>query len=163
MLRTLCPIFAAHAQRYSIEMQWDAIAAPDLKQDLILFDGDCVLCSHWAHVVHRRDAAHRFKFVAVQSPYGRALAARFHIDADAPQTNLVAREGHVYFKSDAALAALGALPGWRWTGVARIAPRPLRNWIYDVVATRRYAWFGRRDQCWAGDSAFKDRIIETAP
>lgn len=144
-------------------MQWDAIAAPDMKQDLILFDGDCVLCSHWAHVVHKRDTAHRFKFVAIQSPYGRVLAARFHINPQTPETNVAVIDGRAYFKGDAALAILGALPGWRWTALARIAPRPLRNWIYDAIARRRYAWFGRREQCWVGDPAFKDRIIESAP
>ncbi|MFT3728086.1 MAG: DCC1-like thiol-disulfide oxidoreductase family protein [Terricaulis sp.] len=144
-------------------MQWDAIAAPDLKHDLILFDGDCVLCSHWARVVHRRDVAHRFKFVAIQSPYGRTLAARFRINPETPQTNLAVIEGHAYFKADAALAILAVLPGGSWTRLARIAPRLLRNWIYDFVAARRYAWFGRRAQCWAGDPALRDRIIETSP
>jgi len=143
-------------------MRWDAVAAPDV-QDLILFDGDCVLCSHWARFVHERDAAQRFNFVAVQSPYGRALAARFGIDPDKPQTNLAVVNGRASFKSDTPLAILGALPGWGWTAVARIVPRPLRNWIYDRIARNRYQWFGRKAQCWAGDPAFSARILERAP
>jgi predicted DCC family thiol-disulfide oxidoreductase YuxK len=55
------------------------------------------------------------------------------------------------------------MPRWRWTGVARLAPRPLRNWLYDRIARNRYAWFGRRERCWAGDPTFRDRIIERAP
>lgn len=143
-------------------MRWDVVAAPDL-QDLILFDGDCVLCSRAAHFVHRRDATQRFKFVAIQSDYGRALAARFGIDPENPQTNLVVRDGRVHFKSDAALATLSALPGWSWARIARVVPRAFRHWLYDQLATRRYAWFGRREACWAGDPAFRDRILERAP
>lgn len=144
-------------------MRWDAVAAPGIEQDLILFDGDCVLCSRWARFVHERDAAHRFKFVAIQSAYGRALAARFGVDPEAPQTNLVAVDGRVYFKSDTPLAILGALPGWGWASAARIVPRALRNAVYDLIARRRYRWFGRRARCWAGDPAFKSRVLERAP
>lgn len=144
-------------------MKWDAVAAPDIEQDLILFDGDCVLCSRWARFVHRRDQVRRFRFVAIQSPYGRVLAQRFGIDPETPQTNLAVIDGRVYFKTDTPLAILSVLPGWRWTAIARIAPQPLRNWIYDRVARYRYQWFGRRENCWAGDPQFKSRILEQAP
>jgi predicted DCC family thiol-disulfide oxidoreductase YuxK len=143
-------------------MRWDAVAAPDLTQDLILFDGDCVLCSRWARFVHERDTGARFKFVAIQSPFGRMLAECFGIDPETPQTNLAVIHGRVYFKSDTALSILSVLPGWRWTSAARIAPRALRNWLYDGIARNRYRWFGRRERCWAGDPAFKTRIVEEA-
>ncbi|MBN8605432.1 MAG: DUF393 domain-containing protein [Caulobacterales bacterium] len=144
-------------------MDWHAVDAPDVTQDMILFDGDCVLCSHAAHFVHRHDGATRFKFVAIQSPFGRALARRFGIDADAPQTNMAIVDRRASFRADAALAVLAVLPGWRWTAVARVLPRGLRNWIYDHVARNRYQWFGRRAQCWAGDPRFRARILDQAP
>jgi predicted DCC family thiol-disulfide oxidoreductase YuxK len=144
-------------------MRWEAVAAPDLKQDLILFDGDCVLCSHWARVVHKRDPALRFKFAAIQSPYGRELAARFGIDPTTPQTNLVVLGGRVWFKSDAAIAALSALHGWGWTAAARVIPRGLRNWLYDRIARNRYRLFGKRERCWVDDPTLRDRILERAP
>jgi predicted DCC family thiol-disulfide oxidoreductase YuxK len=143
-------------------MRWDAVAAPGVT-DLILFDGDCVLCSRAAHFVHKRDSAQRFKFVAIQSDYGRALAARFGIDADAPETNAAVLNGVAYFKGDAALAGLSALPGWRWTRIAKTMPRPLRDWLYDRIARNRYRLFGHRDRCWAGDPALAARILEKAP
>lgn len=143
-------------------MRWDAVAAPEMP-DLILFDGDCVLCSGAARFVHARDPAQRFRFVAIQSDYGRTLAARFGIDAHNPETNVAIVAGVAHFKAEAALAVLAALPGWRWTRIVRIAPRPLLNWLYDRIARNRYALFGRRDQCWAGDPSLKARIIEHAP
>lgn len=144
-------------------MRWDAVDAPDIEHDLILFDGDCVLCSRGARFVHERDNAQRFKFVAIQSAYGRALAARFGIDPDTPQTNLALVGGRASFKSDALLAILAVLPGWRWTGVVRVAPRVVRNWLYDRIARNRYQWFGQRAQCWAGDPALASRVLERAP
>jgi predicted DCC family thiol-disulfide oxidoreductase YuxK len=143
-------------------MRWDAVAAPDI-EDLILFAGDCVLCSRAAHFVHKRDAAQRFKFVAIQSSYGHALAGRFGIDADNPETNIAIVNNVAHFKADAALAVLAQLPHWRWTRLARILPRALRNWLYDRIARNRYAMFGCRERCWAGDPALAARILERAP
>jgi predicted DCC family thiol-disulfide oxidoreductase YuxK len=139
------------------------VDVPDITQDLILFDGDCILCSRGAHFVHTQDRAERFKFVAIQSTYGRILARRFGINPEAPETNLAVIDGRAFFKSDAALNVLRAMQAWRWTAVFRWAPRPLRNWVYDHVARNRYAWFGRKEQCWVGDSALRARIIEHAP
>jgi predicted DCC family thiol-disulfide oxidoreductase YuxK len=144
-------------------MRWRSVDAPDLTQDLILFDGDCVLCSRAAHFVHERDGAGRFAFVAIQSPFGRALAHRFGIDPEAPLTNLAVVNGRVSFKFDATLSVLRVLPGWRWSRIARLIPKPLRDWAYDRIARNRFAWFGRRERCWAGDPAFRARILEHAP
>lgn len=144
-------------------MRWEAIAAPDVTQDLILFDGDCVLCSRAAHFVHVRDPAMRLKFVAIQSAFGRALAARFGIDADAPESNAAIIDGVAHFKADAALAVMAKLRGWRWTRVVKLAPRMMRNWAYDHIARNRYRWFGRRESCWVADAALKQRILERAP
>ena len=56
--------------------RWQSIPAPDVADGLILFDGVCVLCSGWVRFVIERDAAERFRFVPIQSPYGSALASR---------------------------------------------------------------------------------------
>ena len=52
----------------------------------------------------------RFRFTAIQSPYGTRLAQAFGIDPDDPDTNAVVHGGVAYFKSDAALTVLSALP-----------------------------------------------------
>ena len=95
--------------------------------DVILYDGVCVFCSRWIRFVATRDVAHRFRFTAIQSDYGTRLANAFGINPSDPDTNAVIHGGKAYFKSDAALTVLGALPGWRWTRVlvrrAQTAPR----------------------------------------
>jgi predicted DCC family thiol-disulfide oxidoreductase YuxK len=141
-------------------MSWRRQPAPDLP-DLIVFDGDCVLCSRAARFVHAHDAAGRFNFVAIQSPLGRALAKRFGIDADAPETNLAVVQGQAHFKADAGLEILSASPRWRWMRAAKAIPRPVRNWLYDRLARNRYKIFGRREACWANDPSLKARVIES--
>ena len=95
--------------------------------DVILYDGVCVFCSRWVRFVAARDVARRFRFTAIQSPYGTRLAQAFGIDPDDPDTNAVVHGGVAYFKSDAALTVLVALPGWGWVRVLRAVPKPLRD------------------------------------
>jgi predicted DCC family thiol-disulfide oxidoreductase YuxK len=126
---------------------WVPVGICDVPDGLILFDGVCLLCSWWVRFVIERDAAAKFRFVPVQSPYGRCLAQSFGIDPDSPETNAVVIGGYAYFKSDGAIEVLGHLPHWSWTGVFRILPRPMRDWLYDRVAGNRYRLFGKTESC----------------
>jgi predicted DCC family thiol-disulfide oxidoreductase YuxK len=141
-------------------MTWAALPAPDIKRDIILFDGDCVLCSRWARRVHEADKAGRFAFVAIRSPAGRALAARFGIDPEHPQTNIAIVDGVAHFKLDAARAVFAALPGFNWLAPSGAIPKPARDWFYDRVARNRYRLFGRKENCLAPDAAMRARVIE---
>ena len=91
--------------------------------DVILYDGVCVFCSRWVRFVATRDVARRFRFTAIQSAYGTRLAQAFGIDPDDPDTNAVIHGGVAWFKSDAALTVLGALPGWGWVRVLRVGAK----------------------------------------
>ena len=126
---------------------WRPQAIDGVPDRVILFDGVCVLCSRWARFVIERDPAASFRFVAVQEPYGRALAARLGIDTVFPETNAVILGGRAYFKSDAAIEVLSRLPHGSWAGLGWIVPRALRNAVYDLIARNRYRWFGQTDEC----------------
>jgi predicted DCC family thiol-disulfide oxidoreductase YuxK len=130
-----------------MNLAWKPLPAADLPDGVILFDGLCVLCSWWVQFVIDRDPDAQFRFLAIQSPRGRDLAAQLGIDPDEPQTNAVILRGTAYFKSDAALKILIHLRGGRWMVIGLLLPRSLRNWIYDRVALNRYEWFGRRTVC----------------
>src|SRR5262245_40163634 len=130
-----------------MRQDWGPVAADDLPRDLILFDGECVLCSGWVNFVIRRDPPARFRFTAIQSAYGSRLAERFGIDRDYPETNVAVMGGRAYFKSDSTLAVLIDLPGWRWMQVAFFVPKRVRDVCYDCIARNRYRLFGRRDTC----------------
>jgi len=128
--------------------------------DVILYDGVCVFCSRWIRFIAARDVARRFHFTAIQSAYGTRLAQAFGIDPNDPDTNAVIHGGVAYFKSDAALTVLGALPGWNWVRALRSAPKPLRDAVYNLVARNRYRIFGKYDECFVPDAGFRDRVRE---
>jgi predicted DCC family thiol-disulfide oxidoreductase YuxK len=129
---------------------------------LILYDGDCVLCSGWFRFVAQRDVERRFLFTAIQSPYGRALAIRHGIDPDNPQSNAVLIDDSVNLKSDSAIAAISTLPGYAWVRGLRMIPKFIRDPLYSMIARNRYRWFGRNETCWLGGAKYADRVIDGA-
>ena len=118
-----------------------------LDEAVVLIDGVCVLCSRGYRFVSARDRGHRFRFVAIQQPEGRAIAVRHGIDPDKPTTFVLVERDAISFRSDAALNILAQLPGWAWTRALRAVPRGLRDALYDLIARNRYRWFGRLDVC----------------
>ena len=128
--------------------------------DVILFDGICIFCSRWVRFVATRDASQKFRFTAIQSPYGTRLAQALGIDADDPDTNAVVHGGVAHFKSDGALTVLSCLPGWSWVRVLFLVPRFIRDAVYNLVARNRYRIFGKYDECMVPDAGLRKRVIE---
>jgi predicted DCC family thiol-disulfide oxidoreductase YuxK len=128
--------------------------------DVILYDGVCVFCSRWVRFVLARDTAKRFRFTAIQSPYGTRLAKAFGIDPENPDTNAVVHGGKAHLKSDAALTVLSQLSGWTWTRALFGVPKPLRDAVYGVVAHNRYRIFGKYESCFVPDAELRRRVLE---
>lgn len=131
---------------------------------ILLFDGDCVLCSGWVDFILRWEAAPDIVFVAAQSPAGQSLLTELGLPLADWESNFLmetrAEERVLHFKSDAAIAVLKRMrTPVSWLAWSRIAPKVLRNWIYDRVARNRYAWFGRRQSCRMPTPALQDRFL----
>lgn len=135
----------------------DASFWPD--DGIILYDGVCVLCSGWMRFVLGRDRRQLFRFTPIQSDYGRALAQELGINPDDPDTNAVVWNKIAYRRSDAALRVVSLLPGWGWVTVLHLAPRPLRDLVYRLIARTRYRVWGRHAVCDLGGARYADRVI----
>jgi len=114
---------------------------------VVYFDGLCHLCDGFVRFVLARDRRRRFRFAPLQGETARRrLEGRF--SGDALSTVVLEEPRRFRIRSDAALAILTGLGGpWRLAGALRIIPRPLRDAMYDYVARKRFAWYGRRDTC----------------
>ena len=144
-----------------MQQSWKPKAIDGVPDGLVLFDGVCVLCSGWVQFLIERDRDQFFRFTPIQSPYGRALAQRLGIDAEAPQTNAVIIGGRAYFKVDSAIAgahpcaalALGARASRSCRG--RCATGSTTAWHATATscsAGPRAAWCRRRSSCAASCS-----------
>jgi predicted DCC family thiol-disulfide oxidoreductase YuxK len=127
---------------------------------VIVFDGECVLCSANAQFVLRHDRAGHFRLASMQSEAGAALYRRFGIDPADPETMIVVEGGRALRDSDAVLAVWRGL-GWPWkaAGVFAAVPRALRDPLYRWVARNRYRLFGRRETCWMPSADQRERIL----
>jgi predicted DCC family thiol-disulfide oxidoreductase YuxK len=108
----------------------------------LFFDGSCALCNGSLRWLARRDAQGVLRF----APLG-GITARKHGLPDAENAGsmyLLDGQG-MHGKSTSALRSLLSMNGgWALLGsLALSVPRPIRDFIYDMVAKRRYRWFGR--------------------
>jgi predicted DCC family thiol-disulfide oxidoreductase YuxK len=127
---------------------------------LILFDGYCGLCSFWVDFVLRRDRQHRYLFSPLQSPVGQQLLQAAGASAALADSISLYEAGFLYQRSTAILRILSRLRGpWSMTILMVAVPVRLRDFVYDIIAHHRYAWFGRRDTCRVPTSEERARFI----
>ncbi|GLT07817.1 thiol-disulfide oxidoreductase [Sulfitobacter porphyrae] len=140
--------------------QLDAALQAKLEQrDLIVFDGECVLCSGFFRFMLRRDRSRRFAFATAQSPLGQSLYQALGLPTDDFETNLVVTEGGIHGHLDAFAAAMGA-SGWPWRllGGVKFLPRAIKMPLYRLIARNRFRIFGRYDQCMIPDAPLRARF-----
>ena len=95
-----------------------------------------------------RDPSSVFSFCAIQSRAAAPLLRAAAIPAEDALRSFVlldATTGTALRRSDAALAIAARLSGgWPWLAAAcGWVPRRARDAVYNFVAARRYAWFGK--------------------
>lgn len=149
----------ADATPYGYRADPTVPAFPD-DRPLLVFDGDCVLCSNGAQFVLRLDRKGRFRFAVAQSELGRALFRHYGLNETEYETVLLIESGRLYERSDVAIRVGERLGGfWRAAGLLRLLPRPVRDAAYGWVARRRFRLFGRRDVCFRPDLAWRERFV----
>lgn len=118
------------------------------KQPIVLFDGECSLCSRSVRFLLKYNQSGNLNFASLQSEIGSKvldLAGKIFEKSD---TLLLIQDNMVYGYSTAALkmtAHLG-LP-WRLIGIFLIVPVMIRDSIYKFIARNRYKWFGKESFC----------------
>jgi predicted DCC family thiol-disulfide oxidoreductase YuxK len=131
-----------------------------MEPGILLFDGVCNFCSEAVRFVAPRDRAGRLRFAALQSEAGREIQARFGLDPDDLDTAILVVGDRVHRKSSASLRVLRYLSGaWPLLSVLLLIPKPIRDWLYDRFAERRYRWFGRRDDCLVPTPELRERFL----
>jgi predicted DCC family thiol-disulfide oxidoreductase YuxK len=129
---------------------------------VIYFDGVCNLCNRYVQFVIKHDNKGQFLFAPLQSENGKNVteAVRAAYGA-APDSVVLYADGKYYIKADAVLQIVKRLGGtWRLLLAARILPKALRNWLYDMVARNRYRWFGRKQECMVPTPQLKSRFLQ---
>ncbi len=127
---------------------------------IYLFDGHCVLCSRAVQYVLRHEKSPDMRFIAISSAEGRELATANDIDPDNPESFLIIEKGVVHRSSDAILVSARYIGGIHKIAlIGKILPRPLRDWLYGLIAKNRYKVFGRTEACFVPSPEDRERFV----
>jgi predicted DCC family thiol-disulfide oxidoreductase YuxK len=128
---------------------------------VVLFDGVCNLCNGSVRFVIERDPHKHFQFAPLQSETATTLIGGTANPLAMPDSIVLVDDGRFYVRSTAALRIARRLRfPWPLLWVFMAVPRPLRDWVYDVIARHRYGWFGKRDTCMVPTKEIRDRFLE---
>ncbi len=127
---------------------------------VILFDGVCNFCNSAVNFVLKRDRKKQIYFAPLQTETGKKLLQQYNLPADDMQSFVFIEKGKAYTRSTAALRVCRYLTAlWPLCYGAIIVPKFIRNAIYDLIAKRRYKWFGIKQECMIPTPEVKARFL----
>lgn len=127
---------------------------------IVFYDGLCHLCHGAINFLLKKDKKDRLRFAHLQSSLGQEVfGVNFNIES--PKSIYVLHQGEIQSKSSGVLFTFKFL-----TGISSllygfiIAPKFIRNGVYDYVSKHRYGWFGKNDSCLMPTLQIKNKFIE---
>jgi predicted DCC family thiol-disulfide oxidoreductase YuxK len=128
---------------------------------VILFDGVCNLCNRAIQFIIKRDKKKQFLFASLQGKTGSELLKQFDLPADQFNSFVLIENKKAYTRSTAALRVAKKLSGgWSILYGLLILPPFLRDPLYNLIAKKRYKWFGKRDECMIPTPEVKERFLD---
>ncbi|MCF8366854.1 MAG: thiol-disulfide oxidoreductase DCC family protein [Bacteroidales bacterium] len=132
-------------------------------QQVVLFDGVCKLCNGFINFIIKADRHQKIRFMALQNPKSKNLLTGLPGLKEHYQelsSVVFIDTGMAFVKSDAVLKILAYLPyPWRAMKLFKFLPKYLRDKIYDFIASHRYGWFGKKQQCMVPSQEVLHRFI----
>lgn len=132
-----------------------------ISNPVLYFDGVCNLCNGVVKFIIKRDKKAKFKFSSLQSISGQAILKQHNLSLVNLESFILIKDNKFYNKSSAGLMVLKELGGgWKLLYAFIIIPKPIRDFIYDIIAKRRYKIFGKQDTCMVPTPELKERFLE---
>lgn len=133
----------------------------ELPEHLLFFDGVCNLCNGLVQFIIRHDRRRRFRFASLQAEAGQRFLRTRGLAGNSLDSLVYWRKDKVLTRSTAALNVARDLGGvWAVAYVFILVPRFIRDAAYDLVARKRYRWFGKRDACMVPTLELRERFLE---
>jgi len=117
-------------------------------KDIILYDGVCILCNTFITVILKLDTKRKFLFSSLQSNYSKSILKITDSTDYKINTVFLIRNGKKYTKSTAVLMILTSFSNlFKIFYIFYLIPKFIRDMIYDLIANKRYAFFGKTGSC----------------
>lgn len=132
-----------------------------MKDNILLFDGICNLCSGFVQFVLKNEKGGNIKFASLQSAIGEQILKQYQVSQKGLESIVFVHDGKAYEKSEAIMKISRYLKKpWSFFPFFRIFPVVFRDFIYDLVAANRYRVFGKKEVCWIPDPKWKKRFLD---
>ena len=130
----------------------------ELKHEIIIYDGVCVLCNFFIRWILKKDQNFNFKVTNLQSNFTKTNYIEVtKVDSVA----VILKDGGILQKSKAVAYILKKIKRLLLIRLLLIVfPSFLSNFIYDLIAKSRYLLFGKYSSCPLLVGDLKSRIIE---
>ena len=129
--------------------------------NIILFDGVCILCNGFIDFVIRFDSKEVFTFSSLQSHFAKQYSGIDHDSSIKFETVYLVRDGIKYEKSTAVLMIITSLPHlFKLFYVFFLIPKFIRDFLYVQIAKNRYSLFGKKNQCTIPSPSLKRRFLD---
>lgn len=111
---------------------------------IVLFDGICNLCNAAIRFITKHDKDKTIAFVPLQSEKAKELLKNSAFNTENLNSIVFIADQKIYLKSDAAIEIAKLLHGFpRLLKYFQFIPRPIRDFVYDLIAKNRYRLFGK--------------------
>ena len=129
-----------------------------LNNEIIIYDGICVLCNYFIQFILEKDRKAHFKVTNLQSEFTKTKYPEvLSVDSVA----VILENGNILQKSKAVHYILQKIKVLLLIRILiSVLPTFFSNIIYDCVALIRYKLFGKYQQCPILKGDLKNRIIE---
>lgn len=127
---------------------------------IVLFDGVCNFCNTSINFIIKRDNRGYFKFAPLQSEIAQKLVG--DKTKPMPESVILIENRKTYDRSSAALRIAKKLDGlWPVLYIFILLPKPIRDWVYNLIGRNRYKWFGKTEACMIPTPEVRSRFLDT--
>ena len=115
-----------------------------MDNNIIFFDGECLLCNKSVIFIARNDSYNKFRFASLQSDLFQKLIR----EDDKCDSIILYSKSKCLTKSDAVLSIISKLRfPINLFIIFYLTPKFIRDNIYDYIARRRHRYFKRINYC----------------
>ena len=135
---------------------------PHIDKPILFFDGVCNLCEGFVQWVIKRDPKGLIYYASLQSEFAKEFTTGTALNVENVSSVILYYKGQFYTESDVPLL-LASLLGYPWklTYPFILLPRIIRDNIYRWIASNRYRWFGKKDECMIPTPALQSRFLDS--
>ncbi len=124
--------------------------------EIIVFDGECLICNRFYKWVLRSDKKNVFMFTNIQSKF---YSENSNIDKS-KDSIIVITKNKLLYDCDAIVYILKTTKTQLVIRfIISIFPRFISNFFYQIIARNRYYFFGKKDTCYIPSKAELKRFI----